>query len=472
MRAREFLNETGLTLGKITKYPDRPEIFLNLIKNKHTFQSKHGPVQIDPTEIPRLAKIFSGETTMMVRSIMVKTLQGKTMSTGDIEYNDADFGGKSKSGDTSLKLKPKHVFPYKDKEQGSEQDLTPELAINLGGIQAKDLYERIQSSDHLSSQQGPGQAIKMMSAQIHKKQIPTIPTDLGLVNKQLSSIVNDGFEYLGVQALVEGVIKFDNRDEFYQHVGVSPSDMLLVFPGETNNPLADSYALTNNKTGNKIYLSSKGGQKGTGAPSSINEVKIPDHMLKTYKNDESLQFIKHIQQFNKANNASTYKQAFEAAKFIANSNPGTLGALEPFVHLFDDKFYAWTESYLRNKKKKVPSTIEEIPSEYQDLYNLVQKSISGNKPLFYLLKNCVKDKFVAPAINSSKAIPQFSARMIEILGHNFVLITSAPKPKMQVGAQIISSATWPHKVGGKVSIDPKDEADKWGAAMSWKLTPN
>jgi hypothetical protein len=84
----------------------------------------------------------------------------------------------------------------------------------------------------------------------------------------------------------------------------------------------------------------------------------------------------------------------------------------------------------------------------------------------------VKDKFVAPAVNSGKAIPQFSARMIEILGHNFVLITSAPKPKMQPGAQIISTATWPHKVGGKVTIDPKDEAHKWGSAMTWKLNPN
>ena len=52
MRAKEFLSETPLTVGKITSRPGRPEKFLELIKSGHTFQSKHGPIQIDPKEIP------------------------------------------------------------------------------------------------------------------------------------------------------------------------------------------------------------------------------------------------------------------------------------------------------------------------------------------------------------------------------------------------------------------------------------
>ena len=457
MRFREFITEaTSLTVGKITKYPTRIAKFLELVKNKHTFQSKHGPVQIDPKELTRIKGVLTGQTRMMTKSLMVKTLQGTTISTGDLFYNQVEFGEKGKGGDSEIELKPTPVFGHGKAEPG--QDLTPELAVDMGAFPAKNLGAKIQSNEYLSTQGVAGQAVKEISKQISKKQVPLIPQDLS--KSQLSSIVNDAYEYLGVQALVDGVINFPNIEDFYTHIGTNMSEMFLFFPGSTNNPLADSYAIQNRQTGNQIFLSSKGGRSGGGAPSSINKVKIPDNMLKQYKNDESLEFLKFIQ------GVKPWQQPFESAKFIKekSKDPNSLGELLPFVDQFDSKFYNWAADTLR--QKDVPKTLSKIPKEYQDLFNLVQRTTSGsNYPLFFNLRNAVKDKFVGPAVNSGKPFPQFNARMLEILGHNFVLISSKAE-----GGKINTKATWPYKMGGTITLEPKDPANKWNAAMSWKLT--
>ena len=457
MRAREFLDEaTTLTVGKITKYPTRIEKFLDLVKNKHTFQSKHGPVQVDPAEIPRISNVLTGKTKMMSKSLMVKTLQGNSISTGDIFYNQVEFGEKGKGGDPEIELKPTPVFGH-GKGTG-DQDLTPELAVDMGAFPAKNLGAKIQSNEYLDTQGAAGQAVKEISKQISNKQVPTVPQ--GLTKSQLSSVVNDAYEYLGVQALVDGTINFANMEEFFNHIGSSIGDMFLFFPGATNNPLADSYAIQNRQTGNQIFLSSKGGRSGGGAPSSINKIKIPEYMDKQYANDESLEFLKYIQ------TVKPWQQPFEAAKFIKekSKDSNSLGELLPFVDLFDSKFYNWAASCL--KSGDVPKRIQEVPSEYQDLYNLVAKTSSGsNFALFWNLRNVVKDKFVGPAINSGKPFPQFNARMLEVLGHNFVLISSKAS-----GGKINTNATWPYKMGGTITLEPKDSANKWNSAMTWKLT--
>ena len=76
---------------------------------------------------------------------------------------------------------------------------------------------------------------------------PTVPA---LEKTQLTSVTNDSFEYLGVLSLLHGLANFPNSDEFYKHVGVNINEMTLYFPGSTNAPLADSFALVNDKTKN------------------------------------------------------------------------------------------------------------------------------------------------------------------------------------------------------------------------------
>lgn len=457
MRAREFIIEaTPLTVGKITKYPTRIKKFLDLIKAGHTFQSKNGPVQIDPREIKRIEGILTGKTQLTSRSLLVKTINGHMISTGDLFYSQTEFGEKGKGGDLDIELKPTTVFQHGKPEKGKE--ITPELAIDLGAFPAKNLGAKIQSSKYLDTQGVAGKSVKNISKQISEKKIPSVPK--GLTKEQMSSIVNDAYEYLGVQALIEGVIDFPNIKDFYEHLGTDIKEMFLFFPGTTNNPLADSYAIQNRTTGNQIFLSSKGGRHGSGAPSSINKVKIPEHMLKSYKNDESLNFLILMQEVR------PWKQPFEAAKFIKNNSkdPNSLGELLPFVDLFDDKFYDWVRNTL--SQRTVPTQVNEVPKEYRKLFNLVQKNTAGsNKALFYNLRNTIKDKFVGTAINSGKPLPQFNARMLEILGNNFVLISSKV-----TGDKIVSVAKWPHKMGGQILFEPKDSPLKWDSAMTWKLT--
>lgn len=456
MRAREFLIEvTFLTVGKITKYPTRIAKFLELVKSGHSFQTKNGPVKIDPKEVARIEPILTGKQPLTTRSLMVKTADGKTISTGDLFYNQVEFGEKGKGGDTGVDLKPTPVFKHGKPAKG--QDLTPELAVDMGAFPAKNLGAKIQSNEHLASQGAAGQAVIGISKQISSKQVPLVPKDLS--KEQLSSVVNDAYEYLGVQALIDGIIEFPKIEDFYKHIGSNIGDMFLFFPGSTNNPLADSYAIQNRQTKNQIFLSSKGGKTGSGAPSSINKIKIPDHMLEQYKGDESLEFLKTIQE------TTPWKQPFEAAKFIKekSKDPNSLGELLPFVDQFDSKLYNWIGWSFG--PGGIPDSIDKIPEQYQDLFNLVQKYSAGSKfPLFYNLRNVIKDKFVGPAINSGKPFPQFNARMLEILGNNFVLISSKA-----TSGKIITKATWPYKMGGNVTIEPKDPPIKWHSAMTWKL---
>ena len=113
MRSREFIVEaTPLTVGKITKYPTRITKFLELVKGEHVFQSKNGPVKIDPKEFNRLKSILTGKQPLSSRSLMVKTTDGKTISTGDMFYNQVEFGEKGKGGDVDIELKPTPVFQH------------------------------------------------------------------------------------------------------------------------------------------------------------------------------------------------------------------------------------------------------------------------------------------------------------------------------------------------------------------------
>ena len=464
MRAREFLSEVqNWSIGDITKRAGRLDAWLNLIRNKHTFNTKYGPVQIDPDEFDRLEGILTGKVQSRNKSIELRTLQGKSVRLTDLEKDASTVGGAGKSGDTKLLIKPGSVFQHGQPEKN--QDITPELALNLGGFTANELGAHIQNNNHLDTQGIAGKAVKAISTQISQHQVPLIPKDVP--KQQLTNVINDAYEYLGVQALIDGVALFPNIKEFYDHIGSNMASMVLLFPSSTNNPLADSYALTNKQTGNQIFISSKAGRSGSGAPSSIKKVKIPSYMLKQYKNDESLEFLTYIQGIKVA-----WHQPFEAAKFIKNKSkdPNSLGELLPYVDLFDAKFYTWgmnVKTSFQKNHKPVPNTLNEIPPEYQDFYNLVLKKSSSESeiPLFWHARNVVKDVFVGPAVNSGKPLPQFNSRMLEILGHNFILLKSKAE-----GGKINTRAIWPHKMGGRITFEKKDGADKWDSAMTWILS--
>ena len=466
MRYREFktlLEASSLDLGKVTKYPDRPQKFFDLIKQGHTFQSDFGPVQLDQKTIKDLTPLLV-RTNVGNRAIkpVVMTIDGKQIPMSKLHYDDAAFGGKGKSYASGANLKPHPTFGHQNPEDPGTQ-ITPELAVKLGAFPAGQLNEKIQTNPALSKQGKAGEAVKLIASEIASGSVPKIPN---LPTTDLGPILNDAFEYLGPMQLVFGTASFENSDAFFEHVGSDLKDLIVYFPGAVNHPVADSIALTNRKTDNTIYLSSKGGKTGKGAPSSVSALIMPDHMKKSIGRDPAITFISLLQQYKKGGKPA-WRQPFDAANWIHNKYPGSLGDIEKFMP-FDEDLMTWLGNTWANQNQGVPETPQLFPKQYRELAKLVAKNSQGSEaPLFYNVRfyvfMCIRE-----AVNSGNAVPNFSKRMLEILGENYVSLATKAVGKPGVG-QYVTTAKWPSKMGGKITFERKDGPAKWAASMNWLL---
>jgi hypothetical protein len=451
MRFKEFITEgtSELNVSKLTKRPKRLEKFIDLISQKHSFKSKSGPVQIDPES----ASVLSG-LTKASKTPMLTTVDGRNIRMSDIYYDQQAWGEKGRSGDTSVQIKPANVLKQGNPEK--DQPVTPDIALELGGFTAGQLGDRIINNEYLKSHGETGLAVIEIAKQLVAKQVPAVPK---VDASTLTVIQNDAFEYLGVLSLVSGVANFPASKEFYDHLGSDLSNLVLLFPKDTNNPLADSYALVNENSEHTIFISSKAGKKGKGAPSSINKLKIPEHMI--YKKSEAIEFITTIQETKGA-----MYQPFVAANFLMERY-GSFQQIEDILPegYFDDDFFKYITNVWKNQRTTpVPSKIEEIPEMYQGIFDLADRSYSGNASLFYKIRNFVKDVLVNEEINNG-TIPGFSETMLELLGQNFIVISTKAQ-----GGRFITDVKWPNKMGGKIILAPKDGADKWGSSMTWILS--
>ena len=325
--------------------------------------------------------------------------------------------------------------------------------MSLGAFPAGDLSNKIINSQHIKEQGKIGEAVVEITKQIDSGQLPDVPA--GLSKKAITTIQNDAFEYLGILELVKGIANFPNSEAFYEHLGAELPSMLLLFPGAANNPLTDSYALQS-QSKNSIFISSKGGKK-SGAPSSIKTLKIP--VTVAQKDDATIAFLKRIQETKEA-----WKQPFVAADFIKQLSPGKLGELEPFVP-FSNDLMSYMTNVLASRNKGVPASLEEIPEEHRAFFELVQRNTKTSKfSLFFNSRNYVKDVIVGPAIDNENAIPGFNDTMLEILGHNFIVLNTKISSN-----KFVTDVKWPSQMGGRITFEPKDPADKWDSSMTWKL---
>lgn len=453
MRAHQFLTEyTVLSRSKLMgpgkEKENRVGKFVELIQSGHQFNSQVGPLTIDPSNIPAIQQFFTpGATTPR---LALKTSKGDIML-GQVYYDDTAWRGAKSRGTSDITVKPSQIWQAGKLEKNV--DLTSDLAIDMGAFPATELGQRILSNTVLDSQGQVGQIVKAMAKQIMDGQVPTIPENLS--KQEIGAIQNDAFEYLGILAIIYGVAEFPELDAFYKHLGAKLNDFILFFPGSTSSPLADSFALQNKQTGNKIFLSSKGGK--TGSPSSINELQIPEYL--TQSNDDTISFIQMLQESPKM------FQPFKAANWIHENYPGALGGLEKFLP-FDDAFFNYIGNTWKNQKNGVPSNVEQMPREYQPLFQFIQDQDTAGKwdhPLFYYVRYITKT-FVHTAIKNKRALPDFSERMIEIFGWNFVVVKTKPQRNT-----FVTMCQWPAKVGGSVTFEHKDPAHKWTSAMTWIL---
>lgn len=460
MQIRELLTESQVTLtaNDLIKHgPDRLNNLISMIKTgKPLFKADGTPVTIKKTVAKQLQDMYAaGEFR---GRIALTGTDGQTYPLSSF-LKTADFGGQSvppgQGKEPAADVKPGQVFQHGELEKG--QQLTAEVAINLGAFHAGELGQRIIRNKYLDTQGAVGQAIKQIAKEIDSGSVPIIPK---LPTTALNNIQNYGFEYLGVQQLIKGTATFPNADAFYNHVGSNLEELVLYFPASAGNPLADSYVLKNKATENAIFISSKGAKGG--APSSIKGLKIPDNMKKMIKKDPPLEFINLLQ------TSEAWKQPFNAANYLSSVYPGSMGKLEKFLP-FDDAFLNYLEQTWNSRGQGVPATLEEIPRKYRPIFKLVQESIkkTATNELFYDIRYYVKH-VVQEAVRRD-TIPNFNQRMLELLGENFVLLKTEKEGKPGTG-HFVTKVTWPSKVGGKVTFEHKDPAPKWTSSMTWKLT--
>lgn len=465
MRFRELTlteSKVALSANALTKHgPERLNKLISMIKAGEPLYKEDGtPVVIKKTEANRIKQLYDAGQFKGAISLLGADGQQHPLSSF---LKTREFGGQSvPQGQASddnhpvAGIKPGQVFGHGDLDKG--EVLTPELAVNLGAFQAKYLGNKIVTNQYLDSQGRAGAAVKEIAKQIDAKQVPLIPN---LTTGEINNIIVYGFEYLGVQQLIQGTANFPNAQDFYNHVGSNLEDLMLYFPKSSANPLADSYALVNKATENTIGLSSKAGKTG-GAPSSINGLKIPDKMRKMIGKDPAITFVDLIQK------TETWKQPFVAVNWLAEHYPGSLGPLEKFLP-FQDDFLNWCRETFRLPQQQVPATLDQIPRKYRTLFGLVQKSIAKRveNPLFYDVRYYVKDMLHTAIRN--QVIPNFNARMLELLGENFVVLKTEKQGKPGVG-RFVTNVHWPSKVGGTVTFEHKDPAPKWMSALTWKLS--
>jgi len=459
MRSREFLSlleaEVTLNPAKLTKDMARFDRLIANINGGNPLYLKDGtPIVIKKTEAKRLQDLF--DQGKFAGSITLLGADQKPYPLGSF-LKTKEYGGQSVppgQNDTGAVpvagIKPGQVFQHGNPEK--DQVLTPELALELGAFPAGQLGQKIEANKHLDSQGAAGAAVKEIARQIDGKQTPMVPD---LSKSEIANIQNYGFEYLGVQALIKGVANFPNADAFYDHVGGNLEELVLYFPGSSSNPVADSYALVNRKTKNTIFISSKGA--GGGAPSSVTALKIPKSMTQMIGKDPAVTFIDMLQQ----NSKPAWIQPFYAANWLEENYPGSMGNLSKFLP-FEDELLVYLSSILKSRNEGVPETLDQIPPKFRPLYALVEKSVTSDASLFFVLRYYVKD-VIHTAIKQG-VVPNFSNRMIELLGQNFVLLKTTIK-----GGQFITDVRWPSKVGGTITFEHKDPAPKWDSAMTWKL---
>jgi hypothetical protein len=456
MRSREFLSllesERTLNPAKLTKDMARfDKLIFNIANGNPLYKVDGTPVIIKNTEAQRLQDLF--DQGKFVGSITILGADQTPYPLGSF-LKTKDYGGQSvppgQQDAPVAGIKPGQVFQHGNPEK--DQVLTPELALELGAFPAGQLGQKIQANKHLDSQGAAGAAVKEISRQIDADQTPTVPD---LSKPEIANIQNYGFEYLGVQSLIKGVANFPNAEAFYEHVGGKLEELVLYFPGSSSNPVADSYALVNRKTENTIFISSKGA--GGGAPSSVTALKIPKGMQKMIGKDPAITFIDMLQQ----NSKPAWIQPFYAANWLEENYPGSMGALAKFLP-FEEELLLYLSSILKSRTQGVPETLDQIPPKFRPLYALVEKSVTSDAALFFVLRYYVKD--VIHAAIKKGTITNFSQRMIELLGQNFVLLKTSIK-----GGQFITDVRWPSKVGGTITFEHKDPAPKWDSAMTWKL---
>jgi hypothetical protein len=226
--------------------------------------------------------------------------------------------------------------------------------------------------------------------------------------------------------------------------------LVLSFPSEQNNPIADSFAtVTNPNNAHTLNISSKG--TGGGAAPSVSSLKIPDHLRKKKQYQTAIDLIELSQNKNLPK-PSTISQVFQAMNLFNQRMPDSIPTQFK-------SFLPWKQSVVGEVSDSLKNGTP-LPRYAKLFGNLESKGSDGGK-LTYVTKAAVME------IVNSGLVPEFQAVVLEVLDYNFIQQYTTSS-----GNTLVFNTQWPAKIDGEVSIESKSGGtDPTKGGFSFKLKP-
>lgn len=442
MPARKMSKFTDPTTGKKLS---RQELFLWKVKNSSPFTRVSGEnVTIDPTQSRAVASWLKQG---MPKPIVLKTTDGDTVKNTEL-LKTVEFGSVESQ---TIAIKPSDVLPTDVNQDVSDLGNNIDALLKAGGFPASEMYDRIANSQALMKMGQLGDAVIYMAKQANDGQVPIIPDNLN--KEQEKAIELYASEYLGVLAMISGSAPFirGSRDEFEEFVGSNLNDMIMFFPKSSNNPLADSFSVVNNKTGHAIKISSKAA--GKGAPPSLSSMKIPDDVRNKYP--EAADFLDVAQDPS----VNQFTQPFILMNYLNDINPNKVPkAYRKLMPFSTDLIERLQQS---NKTgKTLPASIMSVFAKQLNPKVLQGDAADGGKAWYAVISDVMR------SVNSDRAVPDLRPALIESLGYNFVQLYSKVKNN-----RLETQVFWPAKISGNVKLKTKGSAGEQKGMMSVEISP-
>lgn len=429
-----------------TKKPyTRQELFLQKVKTGSPFEKIDGtPVTINRGDAGLVqAWLATGPNGVIV----MRTTNGDTVKNTGLQKT-VEFGSKESE---NIKIKGKDVFDTEDTEIADFGN-SIESVMTAGGFPAIDMYSAIATSAQIKKLGKTGDAVIYMAKQITEGKVPQFPPNLSA--QEIKAIELYASEYLGVLALVSRIVPFKqgNRDDFDNFIGTDLGSMIMYFPKNISNPLADSFSVTNDETGHSIKISSKAA--GKGAPPSLTSLKLTDDVRKKYP--EASAFLDSAQN----SGVSTYAQPFVMLNAMHEVSPGNVPKEYMPLLPFSDQLISQLESTVKSGRP-VPKNIMNVFLKRLSAEVTQSDNSDGGKAWYAVTTDIIR------AVNKGSAVPNLREALIESLGHNFIQLYTNVK-----GDRLVTEAFWPAKLNGNVKLRTKGSAaDPKKGKLSVEISP-
>lgn len=473
MRALEFLTEAPLTPANLFDPRHlnwRPQNFLKKLEAGTPFVDKEGNeyypeegefARISPT-INGVLKRLEFEPNAPLPSIVLNIKDVGPVSLS--KFQKADLETIKGQQSSKINVQPlgigiaadpinKPGTKSKDKITLTTDEEIKRALDKHQEIKAGDLYNVIMSNKVLDAAGELGKAIKQAATDMNNGQIPVVKQYDEATQKKIAI---DAGEYLGVLAIVKDVANFPKKAAFLNFLK-SPdfNNLSVIFPGEQNSPIGDSYGVQNTGTGHSIVISSKGGKGSTasGAAPSLGGLKTSVEKRRAkIKPGNGLDFINHIIQVS-----PTAAQGFAGLNWVAKNYPEAIP--EKYRNLVP--FYSEdVKQVLNNIKTK---NTQAIPKKFLPLISSPSiqnsKGTDGGKLVYVVTKDLID-------IINSGIIKNFRNTVLELLDENFVQIFTRI-----IGGKLKTDVLWPGKVDGNVVLHTKIyPGDPGGSGLGFKVT--